>query len=173
MRILHTSDWHLGQNFYSKSRAAEHDAFLTWLLARAQEQLVRAGETGAASMMMSEVTLEIRAALTPGAGELGVEPVSLARLSAGLPQDGLSTLKLRFVATAPPAEAAARPPQRSAEAVAAEFRARAEIARLDKLLGPIQVRADYLAPQRRWLVSATDARGRLLRETLVDDTGAA
>ena len=64
-------------------------------LARAQEQLVRAGETGAASMMMSEVTLEIRAALTSGAGELGVEPVSLARLSAGLPQDGLSTLKLR------------------------------------------------------------------------------
>ena len=34
MRILHTSDWHLGQNFYSKSRAAEHDAFLTWLLDR-------------------------------------------------------------------------------------------------------------------------------------------
>ncbi|MGP4881609.1 hypothetical protein ACTXQV_59360, partial [Klebsiella pneumoniae] len=22
MRLLHTSDWHLGQNFYSKSRAA-------------------------------------------------------------------------------------------------------------------------------------------------------
>ncbi|WP_269564081.1 exonuclease subunit SbcD [Kosakonia radicincitans] len=32
MRIIHTSDWHLGQNFYSKSRAAEHDAFLDWLL---------------------------------------------------------------------------------------------------------------------------------------------
>ena len=32
MRILHTSDWHLGQNFYSKSRAAEHEAFLNWLL---------------------------------------------------------------------------------------------------------------------------------------------
>ncbi len=31
MRILHTSDWHLGQNFYSKSRAAEHQAFLDWL----------------------------------------------------------------------------------------------------------------------------------------------
>lgn len=42
MRILHTSDWHLGQNFYSKSRAAEHDAFLTWLLARAQEHEVDA-----------------------------------------------------------------------------------------------------------------------------------
>ncbi|MBV8873642.1 MAG: exonuclease subunit SbcD [Metakosakonia sp.] len=42
MRILHTSDWHLGQNFYSKSRAAEHDAFLTWLLASAEEHLVDA-----------------------------------------------------------------------------------------------------------------------------------
>ncbi|WP_243690321.1 exonuclease subunit SbcD, partial [Cronobacter sakazakii] len=32
MRILHTSDWHLGQNFYAKSRAAEHETFLDWLL---------------------------------------------------------------------------------------------------------------------------------------------
>lgn len=42
MRIIHTSDWHLGQNFYSKSRAAEHDAFLSWLLKTAQEQQVDA-----------------------------------------------------------------------------------------------------------------------------------
>ncbi|WP_437890464.1 exonuclease subunit SbcD [Phytobacter sp. V91] len=42
MRIIHTSDWHLGQNFYSKSRAAEHDAFLTWLLATAEHHLVDA-----------------------------------------------------------------------------------------------------------------------------------
>ncbi|WP_281557269.1 exonuclease subunit SbcD [Thalassomonas sp. RHCl1] len=32
MRILHTSDWHLGQYFYGKSRAAEHQGFLSWLL---------------------------------------------------------------------------------------------------------------------------------------------
>ena len=32
MRIIHTSDWHLGQNFYGKSRAKEHQQFLTWLL---------------------------------------------------------------------------------------------------------------------------------------------
>ncbi|AKE57936.1 exonuclease subunit SbcD [Citrobacter farmeri] len=42
MRILHTSDWHLGQNFYSKSRAAEHQAFLDWLLETAVEQQVDA-----------------------------------------------------------------------------------------------------------------------------------
>ncbi|ORM67933.1 exonuclease subunit SbcD [Pantoea rwandensis] len=37
MRIIHTADWHLGQFFYSKSRAAEHQAFLNWLL----EQIVQ------------------------------------------------------------------------------------------------------------------------------------
>lgn len=42
MRILHTSDWHLGQNFYSKSRAAEHEAFLSWLLNTARQQAVDA-----------------------------------------------------------------------------------------------------------------------------------
>lgn len=42
MRILHTSDWHLGQNFYSKSREAEHQAFLDWLLETAQAHLVDA-----------------------------------------------------------------------------------------------------------------------------------
>lgn len=32
MKILHTSDWHLGQSFFTKSRKAEHQAFLNWLL---------------------------------------------------------------------------------------------------------------------------------------------
>jgi len=32
LKILHTSDWHLGQNFMGKSRVEEHEAFLFWLL---------------------------------------------------------------------------------------------------------------------------------------------
>ena len=32
MRILHTSDWHLGQHFMGKTREAEHGAFMQWLL---------------------------------------------------------------------------------------------------------------------------------------------
>lgn len=32
MKILHTSDWHLGQNFMGKSRIEEHEAFLFWLI---------------------------------------------------------------------------------------------------------------------------------------------
>lgn len=31
MKILHTSDWHLGQNFMGKSREDEHACFFTWL----------------------------------------------------------------------------------------------------------------------------------------------
>jgi len=37
MRILHTSDWHLGQFFINKTRLAEHQKFITWLL----EQVVK------------------------------------------------------------------------------------------------------------------------------------
>lgn len=42
MRILHTSDWHLGQHFMSKSRHAEHQALIVWLLEQVHEQAVDA-----------------------------------------------------------------------------------------------------------------------------------
>ena len=32
MRIIHSSDWHIGQNFMNKSRESEHRAFLNFLL---------------------------------------------------------------------------------------------------------------------------------------------
>ena len=37
MKILHTSDWHLGQHFYGKSRAKEHQHFLDWLLTQVKD----------------------------------------------------------------------------------------------------------------------------------------
>lgn len=42
MRIIHTSDWHLGQYFFTKTRAQEHQQFLDWLLAQIREQQVDA-----------------------------------------------------------------------------------------------------------------------------------
>lgn len=42
MRILHTSDWHLGQHFIGKSRLAEHQAFIDWLLEQVQTQAIDA-----------------------------------------------------------------------------------------------------------------------------------
>ncbi|MES2114379.1 MAG: exonuclease subunit SbcD, partial [Pseudomonadota bacterium] len=32
MRLLHTSDWHLGQSLHNFDRAYEHQCFLDWLL---------------------------------------------------------------------------------------------------------------------------------------------
>jgi exonuclease SbcD len=32
MKVLHTSDWHLGQNFMGKSREDEHSLFFNWLV---------------------------------------------------------------------------------------------------------------------------------------------
>lgn len=40
MKILHTSDWHLGQNFMGKSRIEEHEAFLSWLLKTINEKQI-------------------------------------------------------------------------------------------------------------------------------------
>lgn len=42
MRLLHTSDWHLGHRLHGASRDAEHAAFLRWLLER-----ISAEEVGA------------------------------------------------------------------------------------------------------------------------------
>ena len=42
MRLLHTSDWHLGQEFYDHPREAEHAAFLQWLLTALCEHQVDA-----------------------------------------------------------------------------------------------------------------------------------
>ena len=38
MRILHTSDWHLGQHFMGKTRQAEHRAWCDWLVQKVQAQ---------------------------------------------------------------------------------------------------------------------------------------
>ncbi|VXC42562.1 exonuclease, dsDNA, ATP-dependent [Pseudomonas sp. 9AZ] len=42
IRILHTSDWHLGQHFMGKTRQAEHQAFCAWLIEQVREQAVDA-----------------------------------------------------------------------------------------------------------------------------------
>lgn len=42
MKILHTSDWHLGQYFMMKTRETEHFAFLNWLVEVVNEQQIDA-----------------------------------------------------------------------------------------------------------------------------------
>ena len=40
MRLLHTSDWHLGQNFFGFSRHYEHQQFLELLLTTLVEEKI-------------------------------------------------------------------------------------------------------------------------------------
>jgi exonuclease SbcD len=42
MRLLHTSDWHLGQHFMGKTRQAEHQAFIDWLIQQVRDHAVDA-----------------------------------------------------------------------------------------------------------------------------------
>jgi exonuclease SbcD len=48
MKLLHTSDWHLGHTLHGLSRELEHEVFLAWLLdtleARATDALIVAGD---------------------------------------------------------------------------------------------------------------------------------
>lgn len=48
MKILHTSDWHIGQTLYAKKRHEEHSKFLAWLketiLVRGIDALIVAGD---------------------------------------------------------------------------------------------------------------------------------
>ncbi len=79
MRVIHTADWHLGQFFYNKSRAAEHQAFLDWLLAQiAQHQvdaLIIAGDlfdTGSPPSYAREMFNRFVVALQPSGCQLVV-----------------------------------------------------------------------------------------------------
>lgn len=38
MKIIHTADWHIGQQFYEFDRASEHQAFLNWLVQELERQ---------------------------------------------------------------------------------------------------------------------------------------
>ena len=40
MKILHTSDWHIGSTFYGKKRYDEYNRFFTWLLNFIQENQI-------------------------------------------------------------------------------------------------------------------------------------
>ena len=60
MRILHTSDWHIGHRLYERRRIEEHDQFLDWLLttvqAHAIDVLLVAGDIFDTALPSSEAT---------------------------------------------------------------------------------------------------------------------
>ncbi|MCZ4059128.1 exonuclease subunit SbcD [Pantoea sp. LMR881] len=107
MRIIHTADWHLGQFFYNKSRAAEHQAFLDWLLTQiGQHQvdaLIVAGDlfdTGAPPSYAREMFNRFVVALQPSGCQLVVlagNHDSVATLNES--RELLACLNTRVIAT--------------------------------------------------------------------------
>ncbi|MFZ6749572.1 hypothetical protein [Undibacterium sp. Ren11W] len=129
----------------------------------------------ASGMLMSDATLEIKAAISrTGNGELEIEPLSSAHLSGALNASAVSTIRVNFVATASaPAVGAANtpahPPVRSREEIIKIFRERDDLQRLEKIMGELDIHASYLSENQRWLLKASDSSGRLIREQLIMD----
>ncbi|MDR7375982.1 hypothetical protein J2X19_000640 [Rhodoferax ferrireducens] len=129
----------------------------------------------ASGMVMSEATLEIKAAVSRNStGELEIEPLSSAHLAGALNASAVSTIRVNFVATAATPNAASgsdgtTTPVKNRDEIIKNFRQRDDLLALERVLGPLQVNASFLAGSQRWLVNAVDADGRLVREQLLSD----
>lgn len=149
-------------------------------LSAAQGQLGQGVDLSSA-MVMSEAALEIKAAIGRSAsGELLVEPLSSAHLAGQLNAAAISTVRLNFVATAsevpatpPPATGSTgtAPPRFTRDQALAVFAAQEDVLRLEKLIGPFELRTQFVTGSGQWIVQAVDPAGRLVREQLIRQTG--
>jgi hypothetical protein len=140
-------------------------------LTQAQAGLLgRAGDDTALTVAISEAELDVRATVERGAdGRLRVRPVSIDDARHGVTAAALSSVRVKYVAIGDTG-AEGPVPQRSAGEVEKEVAARDDLAKLREILGPLRVSAQFLPAQRRWLVSARDPSGRMVREVLVADS---
>nr|WP_315205795.1 hypothetical protein [uncultured Albidiferax sp.] len=129
----------------------------------------------ASGMVMSEATLEIKAAVSRSStGELEIEPLSSAHLAGALNASAVSTIRVNFVATAATPAVASNPggttvPVKNKDDIIKGFRQRDDLQALERVMGPLEVRATFVPGSSRWLVNAVDADGRMVREQLVAD----
>jgi hypothetical protein len=144
------------------------------------------------AMVMSEATLDIKAAISRSSdGELLIEPMSSAQLAGRLNAAAISTVRLNFVATASePASPAAPTPgagsgntsggstppsgpgsRLTREQALAAFQAQDDVQRLEKLIGPFELRTQTVPSTGQWIVKATDPAGRVVREQLIRHPG--
>jgi len=63
----------------------------------------------------------------------------------------------------------AAPPRRPREDVIGDVRGRTDVGRLDAILGGLAFDAVFVPQGRKWLVTARDASGRLVRAAVVAD----
>lgn len=129
---------------------------------------------GITDMVLSTADLEVKAALTTSrSGKMTIQMFSSQDILKGAIDSGvLSTLKFSFVATTSQASretASVDKPQRQVEDVVEDVRKRPDIAVLEKIIGPLDIRATYVDREKRWLASASDSQNRIVRELILPD----
>lgn len=123
---------------------------------------------------ISEAELEVKATIERLAeGGVALQPISSgdarqSDISPGL----LSTVTVRYVMAAEdtlvgPADR----PAGTAQGAIKEVSGRPDVKALDRILGGLSFEATFVPRTGRWLVTATDPGGRVVRETLVADRG--
>jgi hypothetical protein len=141
-------------------------------LADAQGSLVGGAADIPAMVAISDAELEVKALVeTRTDGKLALKPVSSQEALTGKIDPGaLSTVKIRYVAvTDDTLSGPAQRPTRSADSVIAEVKRREDVASLGRILGTLKFEATFVPARRRWIVTATDPAGRVVREVLIAD----
>jgi hypothetical protein len=124
------------------------------------------------AVAIAEAELELKAALERRAdGTVTLETISTQDMRSGAITPGLlSTIRVQYVAV--PADTLGAPseqPVKTPKDVIDGVRGREDVAVLDKILGGLLYEVAYLPGRRRWLVTATDAEQRVVREIIVPD----
>jgi hypothetical protein len=127
------------------------------------------------SFVIADAELEIKAAVSvDAAGCTVVHTLSARELYEGAIDPGvLSTVRVGFTVTPrdvlPEGPLQVERPNRQPEDVIEDLRSRPDVAALAKILGDLDVQATYVPEGRRWLVTAHDPGGRLVRQAILPD----
>lgn len=124
------------------------------------------------AVAIAEAELEVKAAVSRRAdGTIQLETLSAQDMRSGAIASGLlSTVRVQYVAVAADTlTAPSQKPVRTPRDVIDNVRRREDVAALDRILGGLAFDAVYVASGKRWLVTATDAERRVVREVLVPD----
>lgn len=163
----------------SSKPTSVHEADLQAFLELAGNSLAGAQGTlnqGAAlqsDIVLESAELEAKVMLnTSPDGRLSVAPISSRDLVASrFNTAGISTLRINFLATALDTSPGSsfQKPARTTDDVIKEVRDRPDVASLAKILGDLTINAAYEPKSKRWLVTASDNRDRIVREVVIHD----
>ena len=121
------------------------------------------------ALAIADAELDVKAALSAGAdGQLALRPLSAADVvKGGIDPALLSSVRIRYVAVG--GETAGGAPTRRSDEVVGEVGKRPDLVRLREIIGEIRLEAAFVPDKRRWLVTARDPAGRVVRELVVPD----